>query len=132
MTDKLNVKQEKFIQGIVRGLSQRQAYKEAYEVNYEDKAIDENACKLFNSTKIQQRYKELLEELEDKTIMTAKERMKWLTDIIMHPNKAVVSDRLRAVEILNKMTGEYITKIDANVGVSYEDYIKKVEAENEY
>ena len=129
MCDKLNVKQEKFIQGIINGLSQRQAYKEAYEVNYEDKAIDENACKLFNSTKVQQRYKELLQELEDKSIMSARERMIWLSDVVKgnikhisyggngeeYENEAYISDKLKAVDTLNKMSGEYTTKIDANV-----------------
>ena len=36
----LNIKQEKFIQNIIKGMSQRQAYKDAYNANYSDKAID--------------------------------------------------------------------------------------------
>lgn len=129
MANELNVKQEKFIQGIIRGLSQRQAYKEAYEVDYEDKAIDENACKLFNSTKVKQRYEELLKELQDKSIMSAQERMKWLSDVVKgnikhisyggngeeYENEAYISDKLKAIDTLNKMSGEYTTKIDANV-----------------
>ena len=129
MSDKLNVKQEKFIQGIVRGLSQRQAYKEAYEVNYDDNAIDVKACALFNQDKVQVRYKELLQELQDKSIMSAKERMIWLSDVVKgnvkhisyggngeeYENEAYISDKLKAVDTLNKMSGEYTTKIDANV-----------------
>lgn len=129
MSDKLNVKQEKFIQGIINGLSQRQAYKEAYEVNYDDNAIDVKASTLFNTDKVQVRYKELLQELEDKSIMTAKERMKWLSDVVKgnikqisyggngenYENEAYISDKLRAIDTLNKMSGEYTTKVDANV-----------------
>lgn len=129
MSDKLNVKQEKFIQGIINGLSQRQAYKEAYEVNYDDNAIDINASKLFNSAKVKLRYEELLQELEDKSIMSAKERMKWLSDVVRgnikhisysgngeeYENEAYISDKLRAIDTLNKMSGEYTTKVDANV-----------------
>ena len=129
MSDKLNVKQEKFIQGIIKGLSQRQAYKEAYNATYADKDIDSKASNLFNSYKVQTRYNELLKEIEDKSIMTAKERMIWLTDVVKgnikhisyggngeeYENEAYISDKLKAIDTLNKMSGEYTTKIDANV-----------------
>lgn len=129
MSDKLNVKQEKFIQGIINGLSQRQAYKEAYEVDYDDNAIDINASKLFNTAKVKLRYEELLQEIEDKNIMSAKERMKWLSDVVRgnikqtsynsngeeYENEAYISDKLRAIDTLNKMSGEYTTKVEANV-----------------
>lgn len=129
MSEKLNVKQEKFVQGIINGLSQRQAYKEAFGSEYDDNAIDINASKLFNSAKVKLRYEELLQELEDKSIMSAKERMKWLSDVVRgnikhisysgngeeYENEAYISDKLRAIDTLNKMSGEYTTKIDANV-----------------
>lgn len=129
MNNKLNVKQENFIQGIIKGLSQRQAYKEAYNANYADKDIDSKASNLFNSDKVQTRYKELLKELEDKCIMTAKERMIWLSDVVRgnikhisyggngeeYENEAYISDKLKAIDTLNKMSGEYTTKVDANV-----------------
>ena len=129
MDNKLNVKQENFIQGIIKGLSQRQAYKEAYNANYADKDIDSKASNLFNSDKVQARYKELLKELEDKCIMTAKERMIWLSDVVRgnikhisygsngeeFENEAYISDKLKAIDTLNKMSGEYTTKVDANV-----------------
>ena len=129
MSEKLNLKQEKFVQGIINGLSQRQAYKEAFGSEYDDNAIDINASKLFNSAKVKLRYEELLQELEDKSIMSAKERMKWLSDVVRgnikhisysgngeeYENEAYISDKLRAIDTLNKMSGEYTTKVDANV-----------------
>lgn len=131
----LNIKQEKFIQNIINGMSQRQAYKDAYNANYSDKSIDEKASTLFNSEKVQERYKELLKELEDKAIMTAKERMIWLSKVI---NGEILEDmplmtdvnedkvntikcptkidtKLKALDTLNKMSGEYITKVEADV-----------------
>ena len=110
MSDKLNAKQEAFIQAIVSGLSQRQAYKQVYKVEYDENAIDINASKLFNSTKVQLRYKELLEKIEEESIMTAKQRMKWLSDLIRDENSN--TDKLKAIDILNKMTGEYTSKVD--------------------
>lgn len=125
----LNIKQEKFIQNIINGMSQRQAYKDAYNAKYSDKSIDEKASTLFNSEKVQERYKELLKELEDKSIMSAKERMIWLTDVIQgrikhitygsegqeYENEAYINDKMKAIDILNKMSGEYVTKVEADV-----------------
>lgn len=130
----LNVKQEKFIQNIINGMSQRQAYKDAYNAKYSDKSIDEKASTLFNSEKVQERYKELLKKLEDKSIMSARERMIWLTEVInntqreevyvrnadgeevlMGSKNADLSTKIKALDTLNKMSGEYITKVEADV-----------------
>lgn len=131
----LNAKQERFIQNIVKGMSQREAYKDAYNAKYKDEAIDNKASALFNKGEVQARYKELLSQLEDESIMSAKERMKWLTDVI---NGEILEDvplmtdikedkvntikcptkidtKLKALDTLNKMSGEYITKVEADV-----------------
>ena len=122
----LNIKQEKFIQNIVNGMSQRQAYKDAYNAKYSDKDIDSKASNLFNSAKVQTRYKELLKKLEDESIMSAKERRQWLTKVIKgdikhtsydgngnaYENEAYISDKMKAMDILNKMDGEYINKLE--------------------
>ena len=118
-----NLKHEKFIQNIVKGMSQRQAYKNAFKVNYSDEAIDSKASTLFNTDKVQERYNELLQELEDKSIMNAKERMKWLTNVITgeitdRNKEAFMSDKMKAIDILNKMSGEYTTKLEGNIGVT--------------
>ena len=109
-----NARHERFIQNIVKGMTQRQAYRDVYENNMTDKQVDEEACKLFNTPKVHQRYEELLEELEDKSIMSAKDRMKWLTNLI-NGEEGYISDKLKSIDILNKMSGEYITKIEAEV-----------------
>ena len=83
MNDKLTPKQERFIQNIVSGMTQREAYKNSYNTeNMKDETIDKEACLLFNSPKIAERYRELMDKLEDESIMSAKERMKWLTDVV--------------------------------------------------
>jgi phage terminase small subunit len=126
----LTAKQEKFVQNLISGMSQRQAYKDAYNAeNMKDETIDVRACELFNTGKIKVRYQELMDKLEDEAIMTARERMIWLSDVVKgnikhisygsngeaYENEAYISDKLRAVDTLNKMSGEYITKIEADV-----------------
>jgi phage terminase small subunit len=127
-----NAKHEKFIQNIVKGMTQRQAYKDAFKVNYSDEAIDSKASTLFNSDKVQERYEELIKKLEDASIMSAKERMIWLTDVVKgkvthtsydnngnaYDNEAYISDKLKAIDTLNKMSGEYTTKLEGNIGVT--------------
>lgn len=124
----LNAKQERFIQNIVKGMSQREAYKDAYKATYADKDIDSKACNLFNSDKVQTRYKELMGKLEEEAIMSAKERMIWLTKVvkgeekeetkyyedgeaIIYERQADISTKIKAIDTLNKMSGEYIEKL---------------------
>lgn len=60
---KLTAKQEKFVQGIIAGLSQREAYKEAYNTeNMKDSTIDSRASRLLKEYKISARYRELLKD----------------------------------------------------------------------
>ena len=134
--NKLTPKQERFIQNIVSGMSQREAYKDAYNAeNMKDETIDVQASKLFNNNKVSIGYKELMEELKDNAIMTATERMIWLTevvkgiqtekeavftdgDVVIKDVEANLSTKIKAVDTLNKMSGEYTTKIEGNIGVS--------------
>ena len=115
MKDKLTAKQEKFITNIIKGMSQRQAYRAAFKPeNMSDKSIDEKACKLFNEDKIQSRYQELLKELEDEAVMTALEKRKLLKTMALDKDNSI-NDRLKALDIDNKMAGEYVTKVEAGI-----------------
>lgn len=148
----LTSKQEKYVQNLVKGMSQREAYKNAYKNNMTDKQIDEEACKLLNQNpKVNQRYKELIEKADDEAIMTAIERKKWLTNVINNKEQediyfkgedgietkigsknADLNTKMKAMDLLNKMSGEYITKFEGTVNVSYEEAIKEVADDDEY
>ena len=145
----VTVKQEKFVQNLIKGMSQREAYKKAYNARYKDEVIDVRACELFNSSKIQVRYKELMDQLEDDSIMSAKERMKWLSEVVKNEQKETVyyqvngkstsiertadlNTKIKAIDTLNKMSGEYKTILEGNVNLSYEEALKSVSDKNEY
>lgn len=146
----LTPKQEKFIQNIVSGMSQRQAYKDAYDAeNMKDETIDSEASILFNDQKVSKRYQELMEELKNKAIMTAQERMIWLTNVVNGDIKdtvyynvngvntpiekvADISTKIKALDTLNKMSGEYVTNIKGDLNLSYEAALKRVSEEDEY
>ena len=78
----LTPKQEKYVQGLVAGLSQRQAYIQAYSTkNMKDTTIDNNAYKLMQNNEISTRYNELMEEHKSKALWTREEavnELKWL------------------------------------------------------
>lgn len=111
----LTKSQEQFARCIVEGLNQTEAYRSAYPKNRSsDKTIWERASVLAKHPKVQERIKELRDELAKESIMTAQERLEWLTSIIKSENETT-SDKLRASDQMNKMQGEYVQKVEASV-----------------
>lgn len=111
----LTAKQEKFVRNLIEGMSQREAYKNSYDAsNMTDKTIDEHACRLFNDSKINARYRELQDEVAKASILTATQRAVILSNIATNEEEDTTS-KIRAIDTLNKMSGEYVQKIDANV-----------------
>ena len=82
MTDKLTQRQEKFVQGLVAGLSQRKAYKEAYNAQkMTDSTIDSRASKLLKEYKVNTRYRELLKEFSNRALWSREQAFneyEWL------------------------------------------------------
>lgn len=84
---KLTDNQEKYVQELIKGKSQREAYRTAYpkSIKWAGNAIDVNASKLFNSTNVSLRYNEihdrLIKESEDECIVSAKEVIRELKKI---------------------------------------------------
>jgi phage terminase small subunit len=84
---KLTQKQEQFIQELISGKSQREAYKQAYpnSVKWTDNAVDSRASRLLKTDKVLTRYKELQsrlkKEAEDEGIVSGKKVLKELAKI---------------------------------------------------
>lgn len=108
----LTAKQEKFVQGLISGLSQRKAYRTAFpnSVKWKDETVDAKACNLLKTDKIMARYNELKEKAENLAIMTRVQRMITLSDIAQNGKKD--DSRIRAIDTLNKMDGIYTNKIE--------------------
>ena len=111
----LTAKQEAFVHNIIQGMNQADAYRSAYNCkNMTDNSIYVNASKLVSDAKVAQRLKELREQLAKPSIMSAQERLEWLTQLIMSKDEST-TDKLRAADIMNKMQGEYVQKVEADV-----------------
>ena len=111
----LTAKQEQFVQNIIQGMSQADAYRSAYETKrMSDNAIYREASLLMDNPKVTKRLVELRDKLAKPTIMSAQERLEWLTRLIQSDEEST-SDKLKATDIMNKMQGEYVQKVEAEV-----------------
>ena len=115
MAELTNARHEKFAQCIASGMSQRKAYRAAFpkSVNWKDETVDSKASVLSKNDKVVERLGELAKESSSKAVMTAKERKEWLTALIYKEGEDT-KDRLKAIDILNRMEGEYIEKVNIN------------------
>ena len=111
----LTANQEQFAQNIIQGMSQADAYRAAYpNQRMSDKTVREAASRLMANSKVMARLTELREELVKPGIMTAQERLKWLTGVI-NSGEESTGDKLGAIYIMNKTQGEYVQKVEAEV-----------------
>lgn len=114
----LTPKQEQFVQNILEGMTQADAYRSAYSCkNMSDNAIYVNASKLASDDKVTLRLKELRDQLAKPSIMSAQERLEWLTERI-EDDAVDINAKLKAIDIMNKMQGEYVTKVEGNLNVA--------------
>ena len=126
----LTDKQEKFVQGIISGLNQADAYRNAYNASkMSDNAIYREASLLMSTPKVAQRIKELRDQSASGAVMSARERMEWLSDLIRSENETT-TDKLKAVDLINKMSGEYVQKVEADVKQAYTIHIDLIDDED--
>lgn len=129
----LTAKQEQFVKNIIDGMSQADAYRSAYDTQrMKDKTVWEKASALMKNDKVTARLKELRDQMMKPSIMSAQERLEYLTRVIQgietetkvewDDGKAVtceepasIKTRLSAIDIMNKMQGEYVTKVEGEL-----------------
>ena len=111
---KLNARQKSFCEFYV---ASGNATESAIKAGYKEKYAGVNADKLLKNTNIQKYIEELQEKAKGNRIMTAIERREFLTSMIK--DRAVKdTDRLKALDILNKMDGEYTQKVEVNGNIN--------------
>ena len=118
----MTYKQELFIQEYIKtGNATSSAIKAGYSKKTARAIGQENLTKPY----IKKRIEELSQKIACNNIMTAKERQEYLTKLI-NSEDVKVSDKLKALDILNKMTGEYIQKVEVNGELKTEDPFKNL------
>lgn len=103
MAKNLTPKEEKFVQGLFAGLSQRKAYKEAFDTSkMQDNTIDVVACNLAKQDKIAIRLNQLTERRAEKT--------GWSVDKLIKEFEEIKEMCKASVPVLDRQgepTGEY-------------------------
>lgn len=139
--DKLTPKQELFVQGIISGLSQRQAYRQAYKAEkMSDEAVDVKASRIFKEAKVRLRYRELLKQFSNMSLWSREQafnEFEWLK------NKARASIEnegirqansnafLSALEGMNNMTFHDLELIDEKLKLEIEKLKTQIGEDNE-
>lgn len=105
----LTVKQEKYVEELIKGKTQRDAYKASYNaINMKDTTVDNKASVLFRNPKVKKRYMELREKAvkraEKDAIITREEIIKELVDMA----------RAKIGDVVSFRTEKKITHIDDN------------------
>jgi phage terminase small subunit len=108
--EKLNMRQRKFAEYYVQSGNIVQS---ALSAGYSESYANSRAYELLENVGVSEYIKELTDKSKDESILTAKDRQAILSDIAKDQNKEP-SDRIRAIDVLNKMTGEYLNKIEVN------------------
>lgn len=113
MTDLTN-KQEEFAQEIVKGSTQADAYRAAYDAgSMKDETIWSNASRLIDNSKVKARIQELRQPSIDKVQLTLESH---LTDLLKLRNMAAKDEKwsaaIQAETIRGKAAGLHIDKVD--------------------
>ena len=102
----MNEKQEKFCVEFVKSGNAAEAYRRAGYKASSPKSASNSASRLLEKDGIRSRIAELREKVTNKKILDAQQRRILLSEIA----NAKGQDAVRALDVLNKMDGIYITK----------------------
>ena len=110
----LTNKQEEFAQEIVKGSTQADAYRAAYDAgSMKDETIWSNASRLIDNSKVKARIQELRQPSIDKVQLTLESH---LTDLLKLRNMAAKDEKwsaaIQAETIRGKAAGLHIDKVD--------------------
>ena len=107
----LTAKQDKFCHNIVSGMSGKDSYLNAYNTKCTDNTAYVESTKLLKRDDIQDRIKDLRKPIEIKTQTTVISERQKKRDILwsfINDETKDDSNRLRALDLLNKLDGEYV------------------------
>ena len=112
MQGRLTAKQEKFCREYASSGNAVKSYLSAYSKGNSYSAAGSEASKLLKNPRIRARLKELYETQNAEKIMQAEEIQTTLTEIA---RTGSIKDRLKAIDILCKMGGLYISKQELEI-----------------
>ena len=117
--DRLTPKQELFVQGIISGLSQRQAYRKAYPSakKWRDNVVDNKASELLKNGEVLVRYRELLKQFSNMSLWAREQAFneyEWLK------NKARASIEQDGIRQAN--SNAFLSALDGMNNIAWKDF----------
>lgn len=115
----LTAKQEKFCQGVAKGLNYSDAYREAYNAGkMKPETVNRTAAELMDNRKIITRIDELRAEITEEIKYTVEDSFRKLSEIqaLAMKNKKL-SDAIKAEELKGKLKGFYVEKREISGGL---------------
>ena len=109
---KLTPQQEKFVNLLVQGLSQRQAFLKAYPNNkMKLGTVDNYASRIFKSPKVFARYQELLEEFRERE----KEKTGWTREQSIETLRFVIDTNRKDLERIQQAAIDELVELEKQV-----------------
>lgn len=122
MKDRLTEKQRRFAAGLAAGKTQADAYTGAgYSDRQARRGIERNAYKLAHTGKILDEIARLQALADEGAILSREQRLALLTSFALNTDgETGRKDRLRALDMIAKMNGDYSETIRADVSAAIE------------
>lgn len=116
---KLTPKQELFVQGIISGLSQRQAYRQAYPSakGWLDSSVDSKAAVLLQNVKVLSRYRELLKQFSNMALWSREQAFneyEWLKN---KARSSIENDGIRQAN-----SSAFLSALDGMNNMAWKDF----------
>lgn len=110
----LTAKQEKYCQNIAQGMTQSDAYRNAYDVDPDCKpeTVWTNACQLASDTKVSQRIEELRKELQESLKYDREAHFRELDIYKAKYEESNPSACVKTLELKGKLCGLYTDKVE--------------------
>lgn len=131
----LTAKEEKYVQGLVTGLSQRKAYREAYpnSINWKDRTVDSRASELLKKSNVLGRYNDLMSQHKEKALWTREQAVNDLIWVKEQARNSMIDEKfdngyvrqgtstayINAIKELNALEGVYPDKTQ-NININGE------------
>lgn len=98
------------------GSNGTKAYMKVYRSCKKEETAKAAASRLLTNVNVKEYIKKLQTESRKETIMSVTQRKEWLTDVIngkikYNKKEAYILEKIKALDILNKMDGEYTSKV---------------------
>lgn len=120
-TDELTVKQERYVNLLAQGYTQREAYIKAYNPKTLKKgSIDNYASDLFRQPKVYARYTELLAEMRERE----KEKTGWTREQSIQTLKFVIDTNRKDIERIQQAAEDELTFLLNQIQKHPEDAVK--------